>query len=87
MFPCQLSPFGQADRLLRYRCRVVPFYFQLHPIRAHPVVALDETHAVGADLLLGNVVLVASGAAVLVVGRVLLGLSAAQGFGTLVDVE
>src|SRR5699024_7733888 len=52
---------------------------------AGPVVALDEANAVSADLLIRNVLLIAGSAGVLVMGRILLGLSASQGFGTLVD--
>lgn len=52
---------------------------------ARPVVSLDETNAVGTDLLLGNIILIAGSTAVLVMGRILLCLAAAQGFGALVD--
>ena len=47
---------------------------------AGPVVALDETNAVGADLLLGDIILIAAGAVVLVMCRILLGLAGAQAF-------
>ena len=52
---------------------------------ARPVVALDQANTVSADLLIGNILLIAGSAGVLVMGRILLGLSASQGFGTLVD--
>ena len=52
---------------------------------ASPSVALAAANAIGADLLLGDVILIAGRAAGAIVGRVLLGLAAAQGFGAFIN--
>lgn len=49
-----------------------------------PHIALDETNAVGANLLLGDVVLVAAGALRTVMGRILSSLTVQHALGTLV---
>ena len=54
---------------------------------AGPVVALDETNAVSANLFLGNVILISGCAIGTVVRRVLICLAGTQGLSTLVDVE
>lgn len=52
-----------------------------------PAVSLDEADTVRADLLLRDIILVAAGSAGTIVGWILLGLAAAQGFGAFIDAD
>ena len=45
----------------------------------------EEVSRIAMQVFASDVLLIAGGAGILVMGRILLGLSAAQGFGTLVD--